>query len=77
MIKNFAKVKDNPNLVRDQGTRAIINTDKHAYEIYMSERAFREQTLHKNMSLENDINIVKQDIQELKSLIITLINQKQ
>ena len=77
MIKDFAKVKDSPNLVRDRNTRAIVNTDSKAYEVYMSEKAFREQVMRQQQSTSMDINNVKQDIQELKSLIITLINQKQ
>lgn len=77
MIKNFAKVKDNPSLVRDKNTRAIVNTDTKAYEIYMSEKLFREQVMKQQQTTSQDIHNVKQDIQELKSLIITLINQKQ
>lgn len=76
MIHNIAKVKDHPGLIRDRNTHAIINTDRQAYDLYMSEKAYREQVANNNLSTQSEINNIKNEIQELKTLITTLINHK-
>jgi hypothetical protein len=76
MIKDFAKVNNHPGLVRDLKTKAIVNTDQTAYEVYLSERDFRNQIKQTQTVINQDINMLKTDIQEIKTLLHTFISSK-
>ena len=63
--KILAKVKENPDLVRDLGNQAILNTNLDALSAYKKRKA-KEFQIDQSI---NDINNMKQDINELKSLM--------
>lgn len=76
MQPNFLKVEGNDGLVRDMSTRAIINTNSTEYESYL-----RKKTAHKNQVEESrrnteDINTIKQEMSEIKELLLLLIQNK-
>lgn len=62
---DFAKVEGHDGLVRDQNTGAIINLDDAAIEA-------RRKSKHLSSALE-DINMLKNEIFEIKSLLRELI----
>ena len=64
------KVKDNPSLVRDSSSKAIIANDETAYSNYIRERNFRSQVQH----VEADINNLKQELGDIKSMLQQLIS---
>ena len=70
----FSKVEGHTNLVRDQTTNAIINTDMNEYRNYKSIQQIKEDEKQKIESLENDINIMKNDLSEIKNLLRSLTN---
>jgi hypothetical protein len=70
----FSKVEGHTNLVRDQTTNAIINTDMNEYRNYKSLQQIKEDEKQKIESLENDINIMKNDLSEIKNLLRSLTN---
>jgi hypothetical protein len=70
----FSKVEGHTNLVRDQTTNAIINTDMNEYRNYKSLQQIKEDEKQKIESLENDINIMKDDLSEIKNLLRSLAN---
>ena len=59
------KVAGHDGLVRDQNTGAIINVDNSAIEA-------RRKSKHLNSALE-DINMLKDEISEIKSLLRELV----
>lgn len=60
-------VKGHPNLYRDENTGAIINCDNISYNQHMNRI--------NNMEIEkNEIDQMKKDIEEIKSLLKELIN---
>lgn len=61
----YIKVKGHDGLVRDQSTGAIINHDSSAIEA-------RRKLKHLNTAIE-DINILKNEISEIKALLRELI----
>lgn len=63
---NQIKVKDNPGLVRDSHSKAIINIDKEAYNEYKAKRNIQDKVLN----LENDIKDIKQVLEDIKLLIV-------
>lgn len=70
------KVKDYPHLVKDLETKAVINTDHDSYQSYIAERSYREKVTKSTTSLEQEINNLKTDIADIKSLLVQLIGNK-
>ena len=62
---DFLKVDGHDGLVRDQNTGAIINLDDSAIEA-------RRKSKHLGSALE-DINMLKNEISEIKSLLRELV----
>lgn len=69
------KVKDNPGLVRDSFSKAIISTDRNNYA---HARARKKRMLEKDAiinSLKSDIEKIKEDQEALMKLIKGLPNK--
>jgi len=60
-------VKGHPNLYRDENSGAIINCDSNSYNQYVNSLNNREVQ-------KNELNKIKQDIDEIKSLLKEIIN---
>jgi len=58
--------------VRDRVSNAVLNTDINALENYKIERARREQEQDILNNCITDINILKEDMQEIKNLLIKM-----
>ena len=58
--------------IRDDFSKAVLNTDISALEQYKLARnqRLKEQSILKNCV--NDINILKEDMQEIKNLLIKM-----
>ena len=56
------KVKENPDLVKDTATQAVINTNTSAFSA-------RRDQLDKLKAKNSEIETMKADIEELKKLI--------
>jgi hypothetical protein len=69
------KVKGYSNLVRDPLTNAIINTNATAYEEYIARRQSKEKENQKVESLESELAMMKEDLNEIKSLLRRLANE--
>ena len=61
------KVKNEDHLYRDVDTDAIINTDRSAFEKYKKSR-------NKFRNMEQELDYVKSEISEIKSLLHQLVN---
>lgn len=66
------KVKNNENLVRDEYTNAVVNTNQAEYQAYLRQREHLKKQKEKTVTLESQINNMKDEISELKSLILQL-----
>lgn len=65
-----------PYLVKDLETNALINTDEDAYNQYIEsyKKAYSEkQKLNK---IESEVETIKNDLNEIKKLLLSSINQK-
>jgi len=74
MIRH-TKVKNHPGLVRDSKTKAIVNVDSAAFEIYKSERNFRKEIKEKTYEVEHDINTIKNELNEIKTILLQFIEK--
>jgi hypothetical protein len=74
---NFVKVEGNPSLVRDMRSNAILNTDKVAYLNYMKTKNKLLESKSQVEQNTDDINILKQDMAEIKQLLQLLVKSKE
>ena len=71
---NYTNVKGHTDLVRDNSTGAILNNDTNQYNQYLSQRARRKQGGERIDNMENDLKSLKDDINEIKTLLKALSN---
>jgi hypothetical protein len=74
--QRYLKVQGHEGLVRDTSTGAIINTNKSELDNYLRQRAIAEQKDLQISKQAEDINNMKEEIQEIKSLIYQLLDAK-
>ena len=63
------KVENQPNLERDEYSQAIVNTNKSAYQIYMDRRMKAEKSQDDIINCVKEINSLKKDLKDIKSLL--------
>jgi len=68
------KVKGYDYLLRDPKTNAIINTNKSEYNEYVTRRNSKEKEQQRIQNLESDVANIKNDLDEIKSLLRSLVN---
>ena len=68
------KVDGHSNLIRDENTNAILNTNSVEYNNYLSLRAKKRQGSERIDNMENDLKSLKDDINEIKTLLRALSN---
>tara|TARA_A200000159_G_scaffold148064_1_gene155559 strand:- start:194 stop:397 length:204 start_codon:yes stop_codon:yes gene_type:complete len=56
------KIKDNPDLIKDTTTQAVINTNRTAIQA-------RRAQIAQNKQKEEELQTMKDDIAEIKSLL--------
>ena len=73
-MSNYIPVEGNSDLVRDPRTDSIINTNTNAYEQYISQRKKRKLEKEKSLNIEEDLVNLKNEMNEIKSLLRELVN---
>ena len=63
------KVEGHESLARDIRSNAIVNTSKSEYTIYMNRIRSREQQCDQIRNTIKEINVLKQELFEIKSLL--------
>jgi len=71
----FLKVQGHDDLVRDPQTNAIINTNKNEYDEYKMRKESRLKEKQKIEDIESEVSSMKNDLDEIKSLLRSLINE--
>ena len=71
---DYHKVKDNSDLVRDPNTGAILNTNSLDYDKYVAQRKVKNKEHEKTENIERDISTLRQELDEIKSLLRELVN---
>lgn len=67
---SYTKVKDHPELIKDEDSKAVLNTDVTALEAYRKRR-------QQNRSVQNmcdELNNLKSEMTEIKSMLKEIIN---
>ena len=69
------KVEGHSSLVRDIRSNAIVNTNKSEYQIYMNRIRSREQQSDEIRNTVKEINLLKQELFEIKTLLKEVIKK--
>jgi DNA-binding ferritin-like protein len=70
-----SKVNGHSNLIRDEETKAIINTSMSDYNAYMSQKRSKEKENQKIQTIENNVANLKSDLDEIKNLLRRIIDE--
>lgn len=72
---NQYKVEGNGDLARDPETNSIINVNSSEYVQYLSRRDIKSKKNQKVQTIEEDLGRMKDEIQEIKSLLKELLRK--
>ena len=69
------KVEGHDSLARDVRSNAIVNTSKNEYQLYMNRIRSREQQSDEIRNTIKEINLLKQELFEIKTLLKEVIKK--
>ena len=74
-MKKYVKVEAQDSLVRDMSSNAIVNNNKSDYDNFLriSEQKYKEKQEFKK--LKSDVDGIKDDLDEIKSLLKSMHHQ--
>jgi hypothetical protein len=67
---------DEPHLSKNLATGVVLNNDDNAYQAYLAQRSANEAKRQQVMTLEQEVDTMKEDIAEIKNLLRFLIEKK-
>ena len=70
----YLKVEGHGELYRDSTTNSIVNRNTSDYNTYMSQKKMRTSENQKVDTMEQDLAHLKNEINEIKSLLKDLVN---
>lgn len=75
----YYKVTDEPDLVRDSNSKAILNVNKEALDKYKKEKEEKlkiRKMLDGYENLKEEIKSTKNDLSEIKQMLMQLMEKK-
>ena len=72
----YIKVKEDENLVRDENTNALINTNLNEYRNYIELKKAKERENLRISNIESTLVELRNEIDEIKSLLKKYDSQK-
>jgi hypothetical protein len=72
---NYVKIQGFESLVKDTKSNAVVNTNKTDFQLYMKRKKERNQTGDKLRDVCKEINTIKTEFKEIKSLLIKVLDK--
>ena len=72
----YLPIKDKDGWWKDTTSGSIESADKAAYEKYMKSYNADQVARAKQMALQNDVSELKSEMSDIKSLLLTLVQDK-
>jgi hypothetical protein len=69
-----SKIEGHPDLIRDMNTNAILNTNQNDYETYLAMSQIKQKEQNKVEDLGRNLDTLKEEINQVKSLLQELLN---
>ena len=73
--EDLIPVTDRKGWFRDPDSNAIVNCNKSAYDQYMASYNKREKKERQFTSLQTDVDALKSDISDMKSMLTQLLEK--
>lgn len=73
-MTEYHGVEGHSNLLRDPDTDSIVNIDSLGYERYIARREAKNKKNQKVQNIEQEVASMKEDINEIKTLLKELLN---
>ena len=70
------QVEGNSSLVRDISSNAIINTNESDYQTYLKNKEIMSSRVEQLQNQNDKINKLENDINDIKTMLISLINKE-
>ena len=74
-MSDYKQVEEDRDLVRDMHSKAIINTNKSAYFAAVQRKKTFEAQKDSLRDATREINILKSEMHEIKTLLIKLVDK--
>tara|TARA_Y100001970_G_C13728734_1_gene600393 strand:+ start:321 stop:548 length:228 start_codon:yes stop_codon:yes gene_type:complete len=71
---SYLKVEGHGELYRDSTTNSIVNRNTSDYNRYMSQKKTKNEETEKVDTMEKNLSHLKNEINEIKSLLKELVN---
>ena len=71
---SYLKVEGHGELYRDSTTNSLVNRNTTDYNRYMSQKKIKNEETEKVDTMEQDLAHLKNEINEIKSLLKDLVN---
>jgi hypothetical protein len=71
---SFTKIDGHPDLIRDEKTNSIINTNEAEYSKYLSATKNKIQEQKRVELVERELDTIKTEINEVKHLLQRLLS---
>ena len=71
---SYLKVEGHGELYRDSTTNSLVNRNTTDYNRYMSQKKTKNEEAEKVDNMEQDLTNLKNEINEIKSLLKELVN---
>ena len=75
MDRKYLPVENKEGFYRDTSTRAIINTNKKDYQLYMANREKMLSDKQRIDELEVKVDSLKDDISDIKNLLLKIVDK--
>jgi len=72
---NYVKIQGFESLVKDTKSNAVVNTNKTDFQLYMKRIKERNQRGDKLRDVCKEINTIKKEFREIKSLLIKVLEK--
>ena len=74
-MSEYLKVEGHEHLVRDMGSKAIVNTNKYAYIAAVERSQNAQKAKDELRDATREINTLKSEKHEIKSLLLQLVEK--
>jgi hypothetical protein len=72
---SYLKIKDNNNLIRDESNNAIVNIDIKSYHSYVEEYKNKYKEINKMKNYDEQLSELKNEINDIKNILLQLVNK--
>ena len=76
MAKNYQKVEDHPDLLRDKHSGAIINSDTNAYNRAVARAQAAQRQRDELRDATREINNLKCEMHEIRNLLQQIVSKE-